>query len=266
MRIHSRCFFLVLFIALLLENSFVLAKISIADNDIFANKGAYVGIESGWGWTSFTLQETPLGQASISDHIFNTLNAKANGGLLGGYAGYQEDLKKWRIGVEMNIDATHIEGHKSQYSQSINAILIDHITSSINLLNAEETTRMLANIRGLIGLPYKQILPYFTAGGAWRTISYSKAAAGNVDRDWSNIAFQSYQKTLFGYVIGGGISWSATRHWNLKLEYLYYGIGATNVANNYFLNSLPSGSGVTFSTKNAGINLFHIGTSYFFNT
>lgn len=255
-------FWSLIVMGLLSMNSRGFADTSHIPTRDYPMNGAYIGAQSGWGWSGFSVNETPVGSAAVADNTVAARSARLNGGLLGGYWGYQRYVNNWLLGVEMDADASSIHGVTYGQSQSQVAILIDGITTSTNLLEVSETNRMLASIRARFGLAYSFFTPYVTAGAAWRVDDFYGTASGNVDGGWSNDFHKSTQISAWGYAVGAGLNWKMASCWALQLDYLYEGFSSHRAASGYFSHSTPIGSGVTLSMDESGINLFRMGVSY----
>jgi outer membrane immunogenic protein len=174
--------------------------------------GFYVGGNIGYGVAGDPSQETfitPVG-TPFADESF-TLSP---GGALGGaQMGANFQTGKWIFGAEGDW----------QWSGQRNLVCVQSCSVNIGALNSQLTVDQqiawLATMRGRLGYADGAFLWYATAGGAW----------GRVDTNYvSSIVPASFDHTLGGWAIGGGVEAAVTGNWTAKLEYLYIGLGAIN--------------------------------------
>ena len=82
----------------------------------------------------------------------------------------------------------------------------------------------LTSVRGRLGVAVNDWLFYGTGGVAWASINVGWQAP------FSPALNARVNKTISGWVAGGGIEKMFGRNWSVRAEYLYYGLrNATNV-------------------------------------
>lgn len=227
--------------------------------------GFYVGANSGWGWSTYSTQTTPYGDAAVRDMIPVYVSAETNGALFGGHIGYNRMVNpRTVIGIEIDLDGTGING--AQQTTSVSLVSLTQVPdgSSNDAFAQTENTNLLTSIRGRIGTPWRSGLVYFTAGGAWRQMTRNIVSTANVASSfaWPQTADKSFTNTLGGYIVGGGLEWQIAPHWLVRGEYLYYGVNGRTTDYVPFPDSTPPGSNVIAMINDSGVNVVRCGVSY----
>jgi outer membrane immunogenic protein len=174
--------------------------------------GFYLGATAGYGWADGKLDVyKPNGTFFLSFHH------EPEGALGGVEAGYNWEIRQTPfarpiiVGVEADASASGLEktglvgvtGNQNSFKQSLNGI---------------ET------VRGRVGLPVGEALPFVTGGAAFaqvegRTTQLQCAAPGTYCPAVGTQAHSS--ATLPGWVVGGGIEYALSANWSAKAEYLH---------------------------------------------
>ncbi len=229
----------------------------------------YAGINTGWGWSSFSAAETPFGTAAIEDIIPQSLKANTNGPLFGGQIGYNHQFDRVLLGIEADLDGTGIQGNAQSTSTSIKSLGSVPNGTSNNGFSVNQNTRMLGSVRGRLGTEVNFFnqhpgLAYFTAGYAWRQLQNNVTANGNVVgvNYWSEMASSNYTWNKSGYALGAGGEWQIASNWSLRAEYMFYGFSGTNNNGMIFPNAVPAGAGVNVATSNNNVNTVRFGVNY----
>jgi len=125
---------------------------------------------------------------------------------------------------------------------------------SAKVVLADRNIDWMASIRGRLGYAADRWLIYFTGGGAWADVNYRT--------DFTGFGFNplSANKTLSGWVVGGGVEYAVTNNWTVRAEYLYYDFGDERLVN---LSPVIIGASsiTTFDTK---VNVVRAGVNYKF--
>jgi outer membrane immunogenic protein len=261
--------------------------------------GFYLGGDIGAGWangTNYTFADP--GNAAFGSCLLCTLpyqsEALSGGhksGVLGGvYLGYNwQFAPTWLFGVEGDFTWTDLK-------QSVNAPLFSDAGSTFAIipvagsnLNFETDLKWLATLRGRVGyIVANDWLFYATGGVAWTELNQSANASclppdvtngcgSTVPNVLGTQAPFSASTTRVGFVVGGGLEWqiptSAWGRWRARVEYLYYGFGATNSDSALFVN-VPGGGPLTcgnsptcsaqYSFGNVNVQTVRFGLSYAF--
>jgi outer membrane immunogenic protein len=194
---------------------------------MFSWTGFYVGGHVGGGWSSDWKSEIQWlpSQAAAGDA---NLPMKASGSsfLGGGQVGFNWQFDpKWVFGVEADLSGTNIKGtgHSPVLGFPGFAVIPGYTAAMSRDLD------WLGSVRGRVGYAWDRSLLYFTGGFAYGHVKYSGGVTGPVSY------LTSFNKTLPGWVVGGGIESSlpsAVGKWSVKLEYLYYALNsASSIAN-----------------------------------
>ncbi len=152
---------------------------------LFTWTGGYVGLQGGYAW----------GDASF-DPGTGSLDASPDGGMFGGYAGYNWQIGQVVLGVEGDV----------------NAVWNDE-TVSVPGGSVELETDYLASIRGRLGYAWDRVMLYGTGGVAFTDASATTTINGQ-NFDMSD--------TLTGWTVGAGIDYALTDNWVGRVEYRYY--------------------------------------------
>jgi outer membrane immunogenic protein len=156
---------------------------------VFTWTGFYVGIQGGYAWTNVDVDPGGFG---IDD---------LNGGLFGGYVGYNWQHGPWVFGAEGDFngvwnDQTFDVGGALPFSTDIG-------------------TDWLASIRARAGYSFDRALVFATGGVAFTQASADTTFAGG-------LTFGG-DETFTGWTVGGGLEYAFTDNWLGRAEYRYYG-------------------------------------------
>jgi outer membrane immunogenic protein len=181
----------------------------VAEVPIFSWTGGYVGIQGGGLWSDVDVDEIGTGNNLFSDNF--------NGGLLGGYAGYNWQSGAWVFGVEGDI----------------NAVWNDETFDGGLLGDVDVGADYLASLRGRVGYAVDRALIFATAGVAFTQMS----AEADVFNGFANL---NADQSFTGWTVGAGAEYAFTDNWVGRLEYRYYdfsddtidGFGDVTIKNN----------------------------------
>jgi outer membrane immunogenic protein len=160
-----------------------------------------------------------------------------SGAMLGGQIGAQYHFQG---GFVVGVEADYARGNLSETARDGNYI--------VQTTDIEWT----GTLRGRLGLPMGNFMPFVTAGAIWLGASYTQSCPepASVAVSGSHCGtrpndplgpFGQYQltdsQTHFGFVYGGGAEWRMTRNFSLKAEALWYTVGEEV----YKLGKTPTG-------------------------
>jgi outer membrane immunogenic protein len=174
---------------------------------IFSWTGGYIGIQGGGLWSN-----VDVGPGSDS----------FNGGLLGGYAGYNWQTGAWMVGAEGDI----------------NKVWNDQTFDVGNEGSIDVGSNYLASIRGRVGYAVDHALIFATAGVAFTDMDANATIFNN--------AAVNASKSFTGWTVGGGVDYAFTNNWIGRLEYRYYDFSNDTIDN-------VGDIGITNNTVTAGI-------------
>ena len=161
---------------------------------IFSWTGGYIGIQGGGLWSHSSFNESDTGL--FSDNF--------NGGLAGGYAGYNWQSGSWVFGVEGDF----------------NGVWNDE-TFVIDGFEVDVGSDYLASLRGRLGYAIDRTLLFATAGVAFTQMS--------AEADFFNGISLSADKSFTGWTVGAGAEYAFTNNWIGRLEYRYYDFGDSSI-------------------------------------
>jgi outer membrane immunogenic protein len=191
--------------------------------------GAYVGAEGGYGW----------GSSRHSDASgFNSGSFSANGGLVGGTAGYNWQTGPFVFGVEGDMSWADMGGATAN--------------GACGGATPHCGTRLsdLGTVRGRLGYSFGQIMPYATGGLAVGDLHGSE---GDIPANGGAGSGSTYRA---GWVAGAGVEDAFSPRWSAKVEYLHVDLGSGPVFDDTFADGSTAAEHVKFQTDmiRGGIN------------
>jgi outer membrane immunogenic protein len=174
----------------------------VAEIPIFTWTGPYLGIQGGYAW----------GDASLTDPDILTNGEDFNGGMLGGFIGYN-----WQAGSNFVLGA----------EADINALWNDQ-TYDFGGVDLDVGSDYLASIRGRLGYAVDRALIFATGGVAFTNLSADATIAGPLGVPVDISASEDFT----GWTIGAGIDYAFTDNWFGRLEYRYYDFGDKDLFDN----------------------------------
>ncbi|BCH22636.1 outer membrane protein [Mesorhizobium sp. L-8-10] len=167
----------------------------VIETPTFTWTGPYIGLQGGYAWSN----------ARFSDP-FVSVKDNFDGGLLGGYVGYQWQYGSFVFGGEADINA-----------------LWNDQTFDVGGLAVDVGADWLASIRARAGYAIDRALIFGTGGVAFTGVS-ADTTIGGLDI--------SASETYTGWTLGGGVDYAFTDNWIGRLEYRYYDFGDSDVFDN----------------------------------
>jgi outer membrane immunogenic protein len=168
---------------------------------IFSWTGGYIGIQGGGLWANVKVDDDFGFGERISDNL--------NGGLFGGYAGYNWQSGAWVFGAEGDINWT---GNNKTFG------VVDRF--GVNR-DVDFGTDYLASLRARVGYAFGRTLIFATGGVAFTQVSADATIFDNVNLNAS--------KSFTGWTIGAGGEYAFTDNWIGRLEYRYYDFGNNTI-------------------------------------
>jgi outer membrane immunogenic protein len=173
-------------------DAIVQEPVPIAEAPVFTWTGGYVGIQGGYAWNEAEF-----------DAVFGSGSRDFDGGLLGGFIGYNWQVGSFVFGVEGDINATWNDE-----------------TFAFPGVEVEVGTDYLASIRGRVGYAWDRTLIFGTGGVAFTRASVDASAGG---------ATFSEDQSYTGWTVGGGAEYAFTDNLIGRLEYRYYDFGKEDI-------------------------------------
>jgi outer membrane immunogenic protein len=157
---------------------------------VFTWTGFYVGIQGGYVWTDLDID-------GVTDDVDSL-----DGGLFGGYVGYNFQYDSWVFGVEGDFNGVWNDKDFG-------------FGGPPPLLTVDVGTDWLASIRGRVGYTWDRALIFATGG-----VAFTRATA---DVTFAGFPTVSGDQTFTGWTLGGGFEYAFTDNWIGRAEYRYYG-------------------------------------------
>ena len=174
-------------------------------------EGFYLGAYAGGLWGHVNTGRTDTSQV---------VSNRPSGAALGEVIGYNHEWNGVVLGLEGDAGWTNAS-HTTSYVSA---------TSGAPETELDKST-YTAHVRGRVGLPFTQWLPFIAGGASFTndkmtlTHTASFLTPGTITQDW------------VGWNIGGGIDYAFTSHWIGRVEYIYDDFGKKT----YGFNAYTSG-------------------------
>jgi outer membrane immunogenic protein len=197
---------------------------ALSTPDSFVWTGLHVGISAGGG---FNEDDPRYSYLNVPPDVISLLpksaNLNADGGLLGGAAGFDKQFGQVVLGVEGDLSWTDFGENATHIVPGDPGIQFPQLT-----FKADYEMDWLSTVRGRVGLAFDRWLLYGTAGLALAKVSLaSSVTVGNPPLGQLS---GSDETTKSGWTAGGGGAVALTSHISLKGEALYYDLGDITVA------------------------------------
>lgn len=150
--------------------------------------GLYAGVHAGYGWGHVDANDSALGSVSIS------------GGLIGLHAGYNWQIDNVVAGIEGDLTAGWLDGHRG-------------FASGYDMAGSHD---WMSSVRLRLGYSFSNVLLYATGGLAFAKVN---ASLNDGLTTFSDSALQT------GYVFGAGIETKLSQMMSVRAEVLHYGFG-----------------------------------------
>ncbi|MEK6336043.1 MAG: outer membrane protein [Acidobacteriota bacterium] len=228
-----------------------------ADSDSWS--GGYIGGHVGYGSGDANTSFTPLPNAtSFIDLRPTTLSPDLRGMTGGAQGGYNWQSGKFVFGGEASFSWSNIDG-----TATVSPIIMNNGSpfASNGFLLAHQEVKWFGTLRPRAGVALDRVLVYGTGGLAYGNLNYTANADFRPSAGSPILFFQypvSFSKTRTGWTAGGGAEVRVSRHWSLRLEYLYVDLGNESIIANPVPANPPFQLGYRWETRahtfSAGIN------------
>jgi outer membrane immunogenic protein len=183
--------------------------------------GFYVGLYGGGGWGSHDRSNTA--------GFTNSYNS--SGGLLGLTAGYNWQFNNpLVVGLEGDIAWSNVRGDDGGIGGTLDST--DY--------------RWIGSLRGRLGYAIDNWLLFGTGGWAFANVRhFNNGGAGD-----------SFDNTMSGWTLGGGVEYAFMPNWTARLDYRYFNFGS-------YSRTAPTNGVVPYSVSNT-LQTVTVGLSYKF--
>lgn len=167
--------------------------------------GLYLGVHGGYAWGRDSDTEKVSGTHYLSDFSPDG-DAYPEGGLIGGFVGYNWQMWRWVFGVEGN----------GEYLHATDSTPFSNTGSPPDFY--ETTIGTQGAVRGRIGYAFGRVLLYAAAGPAWAHIKerYVVGSTGESSDD---------SETKGGFTVGTGLDFALNDFLFGRIEYRYADFG-----------------------------------------
>ncbi|PNG24523.1 outer membrane protein [Methylocella silvestris] len=193
---------------------------------IFTWTGLYVGGQIGYGWANSAIS----GWGPF--FAFSGVSYSPSGILGGAHVGYNLQFNQIVLGLEGDVEGTGVDK-----------------TYGFGPTLYTTQIPVQGSIRARLGFAVDRALFYATGGAAF---------AGVTNQYQSYLGYNSLNRSLAGWTIGGGLEYALTNNWSVRAEYRYSDFGT---ATDYTFTAGPGGNVTRHLTENAA----RVGFSYKFD-
>jgi len=252
--------------ALILSLAFATPLPVLAQTQPFNWTGFYAGAHFGYGFGQPTnpaigfSDPNGIGVGTFLEGGGFNIATYPNKGVLGGVqAGYNYQISSWVLGAEADWSATDISGSYSAASfPDPNAF-----GGTNSVTNVRSSLDWLATLRARVGVASDNWLIYGTGGLALGRVTSGFDSYVNIPGIPYAFSFNGASSaTNVGWTAGAGTEYALGR-FSVKLEYLYYDVGANRVTSPTADTFFATGAGLTVDQRTAG-HIVRAGFNYHF--
>jgi outer membrane immunogenic protein len=238
----------------------------LAQTQPFNWTGFYAGAHFGYGFgqpTNPAIGFSDPAGAGVGPFLegggFNIANYPNKGVLGGVQAGYNYQLSPlWVVGAEGDWSFTDINGSYSAASNPDPAMF----GGTYSVSNIRTSLDWLATLRGRVGVTSDNWLFYGTGGLAIGRVTSGFDSYVNTPIPFSFSFNGANSTTNVGWTAGAGTEYAFGR-FSLKLEYLYYDLGANRVTSPVTDTLIAPGAALTLDQRTVG-HIIRAGLNYHF--
>ena len=248
--------------------------------------GFYVGVNAGYGWGRETADYA--GGDTLTSFLFSFTGPLGGGtppgpagvnpkGAFGGVqAGYNWQINKFVVGVEVDFDGADIRG------RGVSPFLFNPFAFANPAANAfaNQHVKWFGTVRGRIGFtPVDKLLLYATGGFAYARIDEdpSITLATSIDSGGFGFGFSctanvtcfqgSSSRTATGGTVGAGAEYALSQNITVKAEYLFMSLNGASTRATALVEGIPPGSNLASVIVNYGrldLHTVRVGLNYKF--
>ena len=188
------------------------APVTVAPPPVFSWTGFYVGADVGgaWGVHDANIAASPIAAAQA-------INTGLSGVIGGGFAGYNDQINQFVIGVQGDIQGLGTSG--TTFSSP---------TDTTSRVQGD----WLGAINGRLGFAFDRTLFYAIGGAAFAHGSTTVTAGPSLTAPLGQFGVAGtpviISHDFTGYDIGGGVEYAVTPNWTARVEYRYSDFGVWN--------------------------------------
>jgi outer membrane immunogenic protein len=218
--------------------------------------GFYVGAHAGYGWGTADIDISNFGanwcvpcQGTLIAN--GTPSLRVDGYVVGGQAGFNQQVGQWVFGVEADLASARLKGSRTT------GVITSPGLQPVSFAERVEAD-WIFTLRPRIGFAFDSVLVYATGGLAVAHYEFSQILTFIPPS--TNGGTTSGTKA--GWTIGGGFEYALGEAWSLKAEYFYADFGKLSFrANNSVFTNLDNNLTHTSSLTE---NIVRVGVNYRF--
>lgn len=187
--------------------------------------GFYAGVNAGWGQnrelTSITGTD-PIARTIIDIGLIpSTMDPAQAGAVIGGQAGWRQQLGAFVWGVDAEFNWSNIKGDQSQVLTlspiGLPASLTTTTSTELNWYGTAAVT---------FGFAFDRVLVYGKTGFAYGDVDHTVSSTLSTPIPGLNATARAdFGGTEVGWVVGGGIEAALVGGWTIGAEYTYVDLG-----------------------------------------
>jgi len=197
--------------------------------------GFYIGADAGYAFTGSSSGVLTNG-GGLSPAPYD---AKLNGGLGGGFIGYNYQMQQFVLGLEADWQVASIRGVSGP----------GFATSAAGVVSGPflETSKVkdYGSLRGRLGMAFDRVFVFGTAGWAWGNFSTTYSLQGTS-------FFTNDHRTTDGWSVGAGLEYAFTNNFLGRIEYRHTDLGKASFVNTA-INTAERGNPVTLDDIRLGL-------------
>lgn len=184
--------------------------------------------------------------SGVDHHWFNNINSSVIGG---GTIGYNYQIGAFVAGLEGELGYLHLVGSG-----------VDNLSPGPDVFSASRLGDWYGIAAGRLGVTWDRALFYVKAGGIFTQASATITDTCTALPCGPRAIVANGSTNIASWVAGGGIEYAFDRHWSIKGEYLYSGLGQ------HFLASGVANDGFTYNFDNqfTKLQIYKFGVNYRF--
>jgi outer membrane immunogenic protein len=216
--------------------------------------GFYAGLDGGYSFGRDPFMQNDPDQGGLFSQTPSVVTPR--GGLFGGQLGYNWQFNNVVLGVEG-------DAQWARQNSTSCAITCFYFNVTNEFTGSTERQRLdwFATARARLGWANDGYLLYVTGGPAWGGIRETDTLNFEILAP----AAESFDRTLTGSAIGGGIEARVWGNWTAKVEYLHLNLGSmTNIAHLTFQTAggLTAGPFTLTTTSSVRDDIIRVGLNY----
>ncbi|KAI93337.1 membrane protein [Rhodomicrobium udaipurense JA643] len=190
--------------------------------------GFYFGGHLGAAWTQLETRKNEYwdgyDDSDLSFATFGGKNLNDQSAFGGGQFGYNwQTGGNFVLGIEVDIGGLGSDNERTFLATTYNDVTFSSAYSTA-VVNVKSEGGFYGDVTGRLGYAWGNTLLYAKGGFAWIQPELKVRTVVSIDDDPNGTYTSShtYDDTLTGWTIGGGLEFLLNPNWSVKVEYLHY--------------------------------------------